>query len=146
MDKKLGYFVSDVERAGPYCMLGEVLAVAHGDPRYIGYLAAASHNRGFPQPVRAFNAAFLALPALPSKLLPNAASDPAVLVRSIATKSHGTWLAIVNTALVAKRDVTIKLPVEGKVTDAATDGPLATKGRALAIDMPPCSLRGIRVR
>jgi len=146
LEKKLGYFVSDVERAGPYCMLGEVLAVANGDPWYIGYLAAASHNRGFPRSVRAFNAAFLSLPALPSKLLPAASSDPAVIVRSIRTEKDGTWLAVANTALVAKRDVTIKLPVAGKITDAATGEALEAQGRALALDMPPCSLRAVNVR
>ena len=145
MEKKLGYFVSDVERAGPYCMLGEVLAVAYGDPWYLGYLAAASHNRGFPAAVRAFNAAYLALPALPSKLLPNAASDPAVVVRSIATPRHGTWLAIANTALVEKPNVTIKLPVEGKVTDAATGEASPSANGLVELSIPPCCLRALHI-
>lgn len=146
MDKLVGYFVCDVERAGPYCMLGEVRAMAHGDPWYLGALAAASHSRGFPRPVRAFNAAFLALPALPSTLLPDAASDPAVVVRSIATERHGTWLAIVNTALVEKQAVTITLPRAGKATDAASGEALPTAGAALRLTLPPCSLRAVRIR
>jgi hypothetical protein len=84
-DKKdketMGYFCSDVDRAGPYCMMAEARAVANGDPRYIGYLNGNTMVRGFPQYVRAFNAAFLALPALPSKVLGNASSDPEVVVR-----------------------------------------------------------------
>ena len=34
----LNYFVTDIERAGPYCMLSEAIAMAQGDPTMIGYL------------------------------------------------------------------------------------------------------------
>ncbi|MGD8238109.1 MAG: hypothetical protein PVH68_06120, partial [Armatimonadota bacterium] len=96
MHEELGYFVSDVELAGPFCMLAEARAVAYGDPRYIGYLSSSSFNRGFPEYVRAFNAAFLALPALPSEIVDDASPDPDIVVRAIATEDHGTYVAIVN--------------------------------------------------
>lgn len=96
---KLGYFVVDFELAGPYCMLAEARALANGDPRYIGYLYGNSLQRGFPQYVRAFYAAFLALPALPSRRLDNAASHPDVVVRAIPTPKDGVWFAIINTGM-----------------------------------------------
>ena len=49
--------------------------MAHGDPTMIGYLVGCNFGRGFPQYVRNFNANFLALPALPSQVVPQAASD-----------------------------------------------------------------------
>ena len=96
---KLGYFVVDFELAGPYCMLAEARALANGDPRYIGYLYGNSLQRGFPQYVRAFYAAFLALPALPSRKLERAASLPDVVVRAIPTPKDGVWFAIINTGM-----------------------------------------------
>ncbi len=141
----LGYFVADIERAGPYCMMAEALAMAHGDPTMIGYLVGCNFGRGFPQYVRNFNANFLALPALPSKILPRASSDSDVVVRRISTDQHGTWLAIVNTSLTAKSKVTITLP-RGTVCDAVTGKKLATDGDALSIDMYPCQLRSLHIR
>ena len=99
MTDKLGYFVVDFELAGPYCMLAEARALANGDPRYIGYLYGNSLQRGFPQYVRAFYAAFLALPALPSRKLERAASHPDVVVRAIPTPKDGVWFAIINTGM-----------------------------------------------
>ena len=96
---KLGYYVVDFELAGPYCMLAEARALANGDPRYIGYLYGNSLQRGFPQYVRAFYAAFLALPALPSRKLERAASHPDVVVRAIPTPEDGVWFAIINTGM-----------------------------------------------
>jgi len=149
MDSKLGYFVSDVERAGPYCMLAEARAVARGDPRYIGYLSSSSFNRGFPEHVRRFNAAFLALPALPSRLLPGASGDPGIVVREIRTERHGTWLAVVNTGLGKKKDVAIGLPAAavrgGRVTDAATGEAVQTRRGALTLTLGPCELRSFHI-
>ena len=51
---------------------------------------------------------FLALPALPSKRVPGAASDPDVVVRSIETP-HGRYLAVVNTAMTPKKGVAVKV-------------------------------------
>jgi hypothetical protein len=146
LEKKLGYFVCDVERAGPYCVLAEARAVAYGDPRFIGTLAAATYNRGFPEAVRRFNAAFLSLPALPSEVLAGAASDDEVIVRAIRTEEHGTWLAVVNVGLRAKDGVRIKLPAAGKVTDAATGEALPARDSALVLDFAPCELRAVHIR
>ena len=141
---KLGYFVSDVERAGPFCMLAEARAVAYGDPRFIGYLSAHTFNRGFPEFVRAFNAAFLALPALPSKVVPDACDNPAVVVRRIDGGRHGVWLAVVNVGLGAV-EASLKLPVAGRVTDAATGEVVAASGGRLRLRLGPCQLRALRV-
>jgi len=147
MHPDLGYFVSDVERAGPYSMLAEARAVANGDPRFVGYLTSNSYSRGFPEYARAFNAAFLSLPALPSRVAANASSDPEVVVRSIPAGAHGTYYAVVNTGLAAKRGVKVLL-YNGNgagVTDAPTGANLMAPGGALTLDLGPCELRAIRV-
>ena len=143
---KHGYFVVDVERAGPYSMLAEAWAVANGDPTYIGYLSGGTFSRGFPQYARNFNTAFLALPALPSQRLGDASSDDEVVVRMIRTPSHGTYLAVVNTGLTAKRNVTIALPSQGTVTDAATGERLHASDGTLTLSMYPCQLQALRVQ
>jgi len=145
IDDKTGYFVADVERAGPYCMLGEARAMAYGDPRTIGYLASNCFNRGFPQYVRRFYRAFLALPALPSEIVEGAASDPEVVVRSIPTEDHGTYLAIVNVALTAKQEATITIPA-GRATDGATGEALPTDGGKLRLSLDACELRAVHVQ
>lgn len=125
---KLGYFVCDIERAGPACMMAEALAVANGDPTMIGYLMGNNFGRGFPQYVREFNANFLALPALPSVRLEGVAADPEVVVRQIKTDGHGTYYAVVNTGSQAKTDVVLKLPdptVIDAVTGKPSTGPMA---------------------
>ncbi|RKH44931.1 hypothetical protein, partial [Corallococcus llansteffanensis] len=144
-EQLLGYFVTDVEHAGPYSLLSEARAVANGDPRFIGYLASSSFNHGFPEYARAFNQAFLALPALPSQVVPNAASNPAVVVRSISAPPHGTWLAVVNTGVVQADDVVITLPVTGTVTDAATGAPVSAVNGKLTLSLYPAQLRSFRV-
>jgi hypothetical protein len=140
----LGYFVSDTERAGQYSMLAEARAVANGDPRFIGYLMGNSYSRGFPEYVRAFNAAFLALPALPSTVAKDASPDPEVVVRIIKTPKHGTYLAVVNVALTDKKDVALALPVTGKVTDAATGAALSAPNGKLVVSLYPGELRALR--
>jgi hypothetical protein len=140
----LGYFVADIERAGAYCMMGEVLAMAHGDPTMIGYLTGSNLGRGFPQYVRDFNANFLALPALPSTVVPEAASDHEVVVRRIDTAEHGSWIAVINTSLHEKRQVIIALP-DSQVTDAVTGQAVETANGRIALDMHPCQLRSFRL-
>lgn len=144
-DKLLGYFVTDVEHAGPYSMLAEARAVANGDPRFIGYLSSASFNRGFPEYVRAFNQAFLALPALPSQVVANAASNAAVVVRSINASTHGTYLAVVNTGVQQVDDVAITVPVAGTVTDAVTGAVIPVVNGRMTLSMYPAQLRTFRV-
>jgi len=141
----LGYFVSDMERAGPFCMLGEARAMAYGDPRFIGYMSSSNFNRGFPEYVRNFNTAFLSLPASPSEVLKDAASDPNVVVRAIKTKEHGTYLGIVNVSLGDVENVEITLPAEGAVTDAATGKPLQAPDGKLRLSLYPCQLRAVHI-
>ncbi len=146
----LGYFVADVERAGPLSMLAEARAVAFGDPRTIGYLAGNSFNRGFPEIVRRFNAAFLALPALPSTVVAGAASDEAVVVRRIPAGAKGTWLAVVNTGPTPVRDVRVALPEAdagaATVTNAATGEGVALDGGAVTLSLDAAELVALRVR
>lgn len=141
----LGYFVTDMERTGPFVMLAEARAMANGNPTMIGYLAGNSFNRGFPQYVRAFNAAFLALPALPSVRLPDASPDPEVVVRRIDAGAHGTYYAIVNTGYASKRGLQLKLPAKGRVLDAATGQPVKAAGGQVPVDLFPCQLLSLHV-
>jgi hypothetical protein len=143
---KLGYFVADMERAGPYSMLAEARAMAHGDPTHIGYLVGLNFNRGFPEYVRSFNAAFLSLPALPSEVLRGASSDPEVVVREIPTKNHGTYFSVVNVGLTRKEKVTLQLPTKGAVTDAVTGKPAASDAGKVVLSLYPCQLRALRAR
>jgi hypothetical protein len=139
----LGYFVADIERAGPYCMLAEARAMAHGDPTHLGYLAGNNFGRGFPEYVRSFNTAFLSLPALPSEIVPGASPDPDVVVRAIRTEKHGTWYSVVNTGLAGRKNVTLHLPGSGPVLNAATKTPVGSGGQVRA-DFYPCELKAWR--
>jgi hypothetical protein len=143
--EKLGYFVADVERTGPACMMAEVLAVANGDPTMLGYLMGGNFGRGFPHYVREFNANFLALPALPSERLPKACDDPEVVVRAIRTPANGTYLAIVNTASRAKERVLIRLPANGNVTEAVSGRECVTQDGGVRLDLHAFELRTLRV-
>jgi hypothetical protein len=147
MDKSLGYFVSDVDRSGPYSVLTEVRAVAYGDPRYIGYLTSNSFSKGFPEYTRAFNAAFLSLPALPSTIVPNASSDPEVVVRVIPAGKQRTYFAVAHVGLQSKPKVMVTLPVAGTIKDAATGVTVSGNrtGRTLTLSMEPCQLRAFVV-
>jgi len=141
---KLDYFVADVEHAGAYCMAAEALAVAHGDPRYIGYLTGNSFARGFPEAVRAFNRAFLSLPALPSEVVPGLSSDSAVVVRRIETGGYGTYFALVNTDYNAKVGVVLRLP-EGTYEDAVSGGVIHGPRPEVTHDFAPFELWTIRL-
>jgi hypothetical protein len=143
-DEILGYFVCDVERAGPYSMMAEARAIAHGDPYYLGSLPGNTNNRGFPRYVRRFHAAFLALPAMPSSVVPGAASDPEVVVRAIRTEKHGTYLAIVNTGFQAKKDLSVSVPA-GAVQDAVTGERVPVAGGKLTLALDPAQLRTLHV-
>ena len=94
--------------------------------------------------VRNFNTAFLSLPALPSQRLDNASSEPQVVVRSIPTEKHGTYLAVVNTGMTAKSGVAVDVPA-GKVTDAATGEPIASAGGKVRLTLYPFQLRALHV-
>lgn len=136
----LGYFVADVEYAGPFCMMSEVQAMATGDPTMIGYLAGNNFGRGFPQYVRSFNSAFLALPAVPSTVVADASSDPNLTVRAIRTPGQGTWYAVVWTGRTAGQDLRVKLPA-GKMVDAVTGQAIQRVGDAYVTSFHPYQLR-----
>ncbi len=142
---KLGYFVTDMERAGPYCMMAEAMAVANGDPTMIGYLTGGSLGVGFPKYVRNFNANFLALPALPSKVVPNASSNPAIVVRAIETRAHGTWYALVNTGMNSAESVPVRIP-GGKTVESALSGKTLAADGAVQASFYPFELKAWRVR
>jgi hypothetical protein len=144
MEPTLGYIAADVEYAGPFSMLTEARAMAYGDPRYFGYLAASSFNRGFPEYARAFNTAFLSLPALPSQVLTNASKDPEVVVRQIKTEKNGTYFAVVNVGMAAKT-VTLVLPTKGKVVDATNGAAVASSNGSVKLTLYPCQLRSLKV-
>lgn len=134
--KPLGYFVADFEEAGPYCMLAEARALALGDPRFIGYLAGNSFQRGFPEYVRAFNRAFLALPAVPGTRLERAASSTEVVVRHYPTVKHGSWFAVVNTGMVDAKDVRIDVRQPG-LSDACTGAAVPMQGTVATVSLYP---------
>ncbi len=142
----LGYFIIDVERAGPYCMMAEARAMAYGDPTHLGSLTGNSNLRGFPAYVRRFHQAFLALPALPSTMLSSASSDPEVVVREIKTDSHGTYYSVVNTSFNEKKDVVITLPAAGKVRDAAVNEDVAADNGKITLTLYPAQLRAFHVQ
>ncbi|WP_309384346.1 Ig-like domain-containing protein [Cerasicoccus frondis] len=144
-EELLGYFVADMERTGPYIMMAEALAMASGDPRYIGYLTATSYTSGSPGYVRAFNRAFLALPALPSEVETGAASNSNVVVRSIDTTGYGTYLSVVNTSFDDVTAVTIDLPATGSVIDAATGELLVANDNEITLDLYAFELRALRL-
>ena len=132
----LGYFVTDVELTGPYCVLAEARALANGDPRYLGYLAAASYQRGFAHSVRAFNRAFLAHPAVPSERLESASGDGSVVVRRYPTADHGTWYAVINTGYHDAVDVPLLLEEEALV-DCLDGSPVALDAGAATASLYP---------
>lgn len=139
----LGYFASDMDYAGPFVMLPEALAVAHGDPRYLGYLSSTFFNRGNPAIVRKFNANFLALPALPSTVEPTYSSDPDVVVRKIVAGENGVWLAAINIAR-EKNTVRVRVPKSGRFIDAVTGAELAASRADIELTLAPCELRSLR--
>ena len=145
LDDITGYFVSDMDRTGPLSMRPEALAVAAGDPWYLGYTSGHIFNRGFPEYARRFNANFLALPALPSEVAP-LAGDAEVVVRQIATDAHGTYLAVVNTGFSGKEAVKIKVPRPGAVTEVVTGRTLPVAGGTVTLDLAPAELRTILVK
>ncbi len=136
---KLDYFTADIEHAGPFCMAEEALAVANGDPWYIGYLTGSSLARGFPETVRAFHQAFLSLPAMPSELVSGLTSDREIVVRRILAGNFGTYYALVNTSFSTKRGVTVRFP-EGNYEDAVSGKPFQATSAGYRRDFTPFQL------
>ena len=142
-DGQVGYMSVDVDRAGPHVCLMQARAVANGDPRNIGFLCASGFSSGFPAQQRRFNQAFLAVPALPSRVLPNAATDAEVVVREIAAPPHGTYYFVVNTSMQSRPAVTVRLPAVGAVRDLVEQRTPAAG--PLRLDLEPGELRSYRV-
>lgn len=140
------YDMSDSEKAGRASMMVEVEAMAHGDPANIGYLIGSCFARGFPGPAREFNQNFLALPALPSKVVPGACRDPEVTVRRIDAGKFGTYYSIVHTGKTPKKDVLVKLP-GAKMSQAIVAGKaLPMKGDVVKISLQPWQLLAVRAK
>ena len=114
----IGYDMSDTEKAGRASMMVEVNAMANGDVGNLGYLIGSCMARGFPGPVREFNQNFLALPALPSKVVKGASSDPEVVLREIDCTKYGKgkYFYLVHTGMTGKKQVKVKFPTTGKLT------------------------------
>lgn len=145
-DKLVGYTMADWERAGRACMLSEITAMANGDPVNIGYLMGSNYTRGFPGPVQEFNLNFLALPALPSKVLAGAADAPDVTVREIDAGAAGRYFAIVHTGSQMRKGVGIRLPGAKVAMLPATGKSLALKNGVATFDLKPWQLIAVRAK
>ena len=75
-----------------------------------------------------------------------AASDPDVVVRSIPTEKHGTYLAVVNVGFESKENIQVTLPQTGKVTDAAAGQAVPVQDGQIILSMYPCQLRALRIQ
>ncbi|MBU0716081.1 MAG: hypothetical protein KJ964_12055 [Verrucomicrobia bacterium] len=122
-----------IEHAGPFCMMEEVLSMANADPLFIMENKCEPLERGFPQYARAFAAAYLALPAMPSEILADAVEpqDKEIIVRQYKT-DYGTYLAVINRAFDLKErkiTVTVKVPSAdvASVLDLVTGKPVDFK-------------------
>lgn len=141
----LGYFVTDMEPAGPYITLPEARALANGDPFYFGYLSSTTFNRSFPGYVRDFNANYLALPALTSSRNDALADKDNIAIRTIETPEHGTWLAVMNIGLEEVLNTNITLPHSGTVTHAVTGQPMTLVNGKVQLTLAPGQLVSIRI-
>jgi len=142
-DGQLGYLSVDCDRAGNHVMLNNARAVALGDPTNFGYLSGSSFSTGFPEIMRRFNQAYLALPALPSVRQNSASTDSEVVVRRITTSNHGTYYYVVNTSMNKKTNVQVTLSGTGPVTNLVTNTP--ESGSTLTLTLDSAELRAYRV-
>ncbi|MDG3002881.1 hypothetical protein [Paludisphaera mucosa] len=143
-DGQVGYASVDVDRAGPYVRLLEARAVAKADPTNLGMLCASSFSTGFPAQVRRFNLAFLAVPALPSTIVPGAAGDAEVVVRAVPTGGGDVYYLVVNPSMRPKTGVAVAFPARGKLRDLVERRDL--EGSAVRLDLDPGELRSYRVQ
>ncbi len=141
----LGYFCVDVERAGPYCMMSEAIAMVNGNPTMIGYLSGTDYHRGFPKYVRNFNSAFLSLPAMASEPLNGACLDKDIAVKQIKTPKDGTYVYAVNLSYDNK-SVNIKLPSGQEYYDAMTGKEIADTDGVVTVQMYPYQMRTFLVK
>lgn len=139
----VGYVVADMERAGRASMQSEVVAMANGNPYMIGYLCGSVFGRGFPVPAREFNCNYLALPALPSKVVPGACDDPQVVLREIDAGA-AKYFAVVYTGSEPK-SVTVKFPSSVRGGTFIVDGK-SFSGSSAKIDFLPWQLLAVRAK
>jgi hypothetical protein len=141
----LGYFVSDMEPAGPFCMMAEATAVANGDPFYLGYLSSNSFNTGFPQYMRTFHQNYLALPALPSRHMDHLALDPDLVLRLIDAGVAGEFLAAIHLGREWQDDLRFRLPEPGRLFDAVSGEELdVLESDLVSLPYYPFQLRSFR--
>jgi regulation of enolase protein 1 (concanavalin A-like superfamily) len=143
LDGQLGYLSVACDRAGNHLMLQQARAIANGDPRNLGYLEASSLSTGFPEIMRRFNQAFLAVPALPSTVVSGGANNTNVVVRRITTTGQGTYFYVVNTSMSPVTGVTVTLSGTGTVKNLVTN--TAESGTTLNLNLDPAELRAYRV-
>jgi DeoR/GlpR family transcriptional regulator of sugar metabolism len=105
-------------------------------------LCASSFNTGFPEAMRRFNQAFLAVPAVDSTRLTNASNNADVVVRQFTTQGFGTYYYVVNTSMSAAT-ATVTLPASGTVTELVTKATLPSA--TLNLTLAPAELRSYRV-
>ncbi|MBU0715695.1 MAG: hypothetical protein KJ964_10105 [Verrucomicrobia bacterium] len=117
---------STIEHAGPFCMMEEILSMAHADPTRIMENMWQPLQRGFPEYARAFAAAYLALPSVPSEVLVDAVEprDKDIVVRQYRT-DYGTYLAVISRAFdLRERNLTVTVKTDpasvAKVQDLVT--------------------------
>ncbi|MFH1476073.1 MAG: hypothetical protein ABIH24_01070, partial [Verrucomicrobiota bacterium] len=147
---------SAVEHAGPFCMMEEILSMAHADPTRIMINMHEPLQRGFPQYARDFAAAYLALPAIQSEVLADAVQpqDNAIVVRQYKT-DYGIYMAVINRAFDLK-ERQVKITVKAEPAAVATVQDLVTgkdltfepDGRdriSLAVAIQPMQLRSFCV-
>ncbi len=139
----VGYTSVAVDREGAHSMLAEARALANGNPFHVAYLESSSFSRGFPEYVRRFSAALRSLPAVASTTVANATTTPDIVVRAYATSTHGTYFAVINTALNAKTGVVVTLPGTGAVTDLLSSASLASN--ELRFDLYPGEVRTFKL-
>jgi hypothetical protein len=137
-----GYFVTNMEANGPYSMLPEARALAAGNPYHLGYLSSNLYNRGFPGYARAFNANYLALPALPMDRVEGYTSDARVVLRRIVTPNHGIWIAAINIGFEDQHQVKVTFPYSGCSIRRAVDGGTVEvdDANAVTLDLYPGQL------
>ncbi|MDO4574015.1 MAG: hypothetical protein Q4D98_02245 [Planctomycetia bacterium] len=139
-----GYFIADVERAGAFCVLPEVCAVAKGDPTRLGYLTGNTFQRGFPDVVRAFNQAYLALPALSSELIQKEKYGHEWIRRIDAGRGR-VWYAVCNLAFTSATVRIDDLP-QGTLVHCVTGQRYRVSNGSVNIPCAPMSLQSFQLK
>ena len=143
----IGYDMNDTEKAGRASMMIEVTAMANGDIGNIGYLIGSCFARGFPAVAREFNLNFLSLPALPSKVVAGACSDPEVVLREIDCGKKGKYYYIVHFGKTAKQGVSVSLPGSPSSVEFPAYGKSKKiEGGRLTFNAKPFQLLALRVK